>query len=110
MLSFMRAVMTPPAVSITREEGQHQEEDLESSPQERMAVWTAEPYATTSSELMLLLSTLPWKKSETSAKNKTGTTDQDDFMEIRLSVLESWRTSRQATEKILAEVFETGAN
>ena len=100
--------MTPPAVLITREEGQHQE-DPESSPQERMAVWTAEPYATTS-ELMLLLGTLPWKKSETSAKNKTGTTDQDDFMEIRLSVLESWRTSRQATEKILAEVFETGAN
>ena len=44
------------------------------------------------------------------AKNKTGTTDRDDFMDIRLSILESWRTSRQATEIILAEVFETGTN
>ena len=65
VLRFIRAVMTPPAVSITREEGQHQEEDPQSSPQESMAVWTAEPYATTSSELMLLLGTLLWK-SETS--------------------------------------------
>ena len=44
------------------------------------------------------------------AKNKTGTTDRDNFMDIRSSVLESWRTSRQATENILAEVFETGTS
>ena len=43
-------------------------------------------------------------------KNKTGITDRDDFMDIRLSILETWRNSRQTTEKILVEVFETGTS
>ena len=70
VLRLMRAVMTPPAVSIPSERGETSSKSKscvfsEVSP-ERMAAWTAAPYATASSGLIDLLGSLPLKKSDTS--------------------------------------------
>mmetsp|Transcript_24690 Transcript_24690/g.49102 ORF Transcript_24690/g.49102 Transcript_24690/m.49102 type:complete len:233 (-) Transcript_24690:1042-1740(-) len=61
-------VMTPPAVSIPRDRGATSRSSTslvasEASP-ERIPAWTAAPYATASSGLMPLLSSLPPKYSE----------------------------------------------
>ena len=66
-LRFRRVVMTPPAVSIPRERGMTSRRRRSwtswlLSPL-KMAAWTAAPYATASSGLMDLFSSLPLKKS-----------------------------------------------
>src|ERR1700676_1772453 len=70
VLHLMSAVMTPPAVSIPRDKGAISRRRRscvfsDVSP-ERMAAWTAAPYVTASSGLMLLWDSLPLKKSDTS--------------------------------------------
>mmetsp|Transcript_28900 Transcript_28900/g.63718 ORF Transcript_28900/g.63718 Transcript_28900/m.63718 type:complete len:240 (-) Transcript_28900:727-1446(-) len=67
VLRGMSLVMTPPRVSKPRDRGvtSSSSRSCTFSPPSpvRMAAWTAAPYATASSGLMLLLSSLPLKKS-----------------------------------------------
>jgi hypothetical protein len=74
-------------------------------------------YATASSGLMLLLGSLPLRKSEVrnkfdNTRNTSGTTDQDDFMDVRfvnLGVAEDLLDRFKRTmEEILAALFEMG--
>nr|CAI5821458.1 unnamed protein product [Callosobruchus analis] len=64
---LIRAVITPPAVSIPKDKGVTSNSSRSCTSSDlspcKMAAWTAAPYATASSGLMDLLSSLPLKKS-----------------------------------------------
>ena len=99
VLRLMRAVMTPPAVSIPRERGGNLEKKiLESSQRSRRRGWRLDCKAIGESLIRvdaLLLGSLPSKKSETSLTihgvRVEPLTKMISWM-FDLSILESWRT------------------
>ncbi|PWU85987.1 hypothetical protein C4B63_137g32 [Trypanosoma cruzi] len=99
VLRLISDVMTPPAVSMPSVSGVTSSSSRPSVclllPPVRMKACTAAPYATASSGLMLLFSSLPPKKSDTSCitfgmrvEPPTSTTS----CTARLSILASWST------------------
>ncbi|KAF5213678.1 hypothetical protein ECC02_013781 [Trypanosoma cruzi] len=99
VLRLISDVMTPPAVSMPSVSGVTSSSSRPSVclllPPVRMKACTAAPYATASSGLMLLFSSLPPKKSDTSCitfgmrvEPPTSTTSCTE----RLSILASWST------------------
>ena len=115
MLRFIKAVMT----LDTEGKRQCQEKKilglLRGVP-ERMAAWTAAP--TTSSGLNTLVGHLAVEQvgdEFDDARNTSGTTAQDNFMDIRLVYLgvlpkDLLNRIKSSTEKILEELFETGTS
>ncbi|RNA39293.1 hypothetical protein BpHYR1_005078 [Brachionus plicatilis] len=67
VLRLIKAVMTPPAVSMPSDSGATSSNSKSCTASDlspvRMAAWTAAPYATASSGLIDLFSSLPLKKS-----------------------------------------------